>query len=938
MPFAVASGALIIVIVILGLRRRTVFRIALRDFLRRPTQTVLLAAGLLVASLVMAAALVASDGIRGLFFENVYRSWGPVDVEVTTFTGSPFDESLAAVVLEDPRVIEASDGRALRMRIPTVTEAPEQQTRESRVNLIGIDGAADASLGPIDPSDTSAVAPGGDRTFINERLADRLGVEVGDPLVFVASPVGRTFTLELRVARIVPNEGKVDYERSANAFVDINTLRRASGLAGGNQILLSARGTAIEPANNPESRELIAAVSAAVARTAPPPNVPAQSLQLTLSNTRVEDIDQAAATSEFFRAVLGALGAVVALTSIALIVNLFVMLGEERRGELGTMRALGLRRSGLVLLGVSEGVLYSLAAAVVGTFVGALVGRYISGAVGGLIQSVIQTGEELAVPSVELRPDSLLAAGGLGFLISVAAVGFVSLRTSRLNVVSAIRGLPPERRSRRRRLPVLWVLALAGGGALLFLSSPVARAVGGALLAVGAGGIVGRFTSRRLGATLGGSATLGWGLWAHAYLDAGFDEDPNVAFTFFVIIGLTTVAAAVVLVSSNITIISSAARKLSTGARAIVQSAASYASGYRLRTALSMGMFALVIYMIAGFAVWGGLAGGDFSQQSGGFEVFARSTVPIDDLDAEGARVVSMYAARYEFGYTVGGQDSAQPIILYGIGPDFADLNRFGFSKKPRDTGDRQIWQRVLDEPLTVVLDANTTRAGVEVGDTLELKGDRGVFELRIAGIVDSVLFNAVYLSKQTFRSLYPTRAADTAWLMRLDEGTSPSEVAQGIEKRHSRTGIDGFPLEEVYEEVASFQRTFIGLFQILLKLGLVIGISSLAIGAVRVVLERRQAVGVMRALGFKRWMVAAWLMTEHVLIATLGVGVGLSVGLLGTYLVIANQVEELAFNVDWGQITSTLLIVYAAVVLFTILPAWRAARLPPAEAVRYVE
>jgi ABC-type lipoprotein release transport system permease subunit len=43
-------------------------------------------------------------------------------------------------------------------------------------------------------------------------------------------------------------------------------------------------------------------------------------------------------------------------------------------------------------------------------------------------------------------------------------------------------------------------------------------------------------------------------------------------------------------------------------------------------------------------------------------------------------------------------------------------------------------------------------------------------------------------------------------------------------------------------------------------------------------------------------------------------------------------------FGVDLPTLGSTLALVYGAVVVVTLWPAWRASRLPPAEAVRYTE
>ena len=93
-----------------------------------------------------------------------------------------------------------------------------------------------------------------------------------------------------------------------------------------------------------------------------------------------------------------------------------------------------------------------------------------------------------------------------------------------------------------------------------------------------------------------------------------------------------------------------------------------------------------------------------------------------------------------------------------------------------------------------------------------------------------------------------------------------------------------------------------------------------------------------MRALGFKRYVVGFTLLLESFVVATLGCGIGLIAGLGGTYWLTKKQLTNLSFNADWSQIGTTLEIVYAAIFVFTIIPAARAAFMRPAEAVRYVE
>lgn len=67
-------------------------------------------------------------------------------------------------------------------------------------------------------------------------------------------------------------------------------------------------------------------------------------------------LDSAAETSRQLGDVFAAMGAFGTLAGLLLLVNLFVMLADERRSELGTLRALGMRRSLLVATFASDGV------------------------------------------------------------------------------------------------------------------------------------------------------------------------------------------------------------------------------------------------------------------------------------------------------------------------------------------------------------------------------------------------------------------------------------------------------------------------------------------------------------------------------------------------------------------------------------------------------
>lgn len=941
----IAAGSIVALVGAGLVRRRIVARIAVRDFGRRPAQSAIVVGGLLVSSMVVSAALVAGDATEAMFLDNVYRVWGPVDLVVGTLSGRPFDEARARSIADNPRVASLTDGRSVRLHLPSSVEAAGPGTRESIVNLIGIDPAQERSLQGMRNLAGAEVSDPGSSAIVNERMAERLNVKQGDSLSFItigfkAQPVNLT----LPIAEIVRDEGTANFQLRPNAFVRLDLLQRAVGGPGQvNQVILSARGSIRKPTGVKE----LEAEALRVAHDTPPDRVlERKDLVYRIAGAKGQSIKSAREQSRFFESVLSALGAIVALTSIALIANLFVMLGEERRSEAGMLRAIGLRRGGLLLLGLAEGVIYSLAAAALGAVVGAVLGGYIGGALVDLYSQVLtELSVEFTKPSFDFKPQTMLTAASIGFLVTVLAVGFVSLKTSRLSVVSAIRGLPEERR-RKERLPIGSILLiLAGSGAVAAgmapdspVAGPVPSLVGGTLMIAGLGGVISRYASRRLGATLASLAAIGWGLWSYVYLP-DFDYDFNNAFVVVTAAAVVIVVSGVVLVSANLNFLEGASVLFGARARAVARTATAYPVGYRFRTAMSMGMFALVLYMIAAFAIWGGLAAGDFDTQSGGFDVYAQSTIPIDGFTSDGSAVVGLFSGRYELGYEVAGSEEIRyPVPLYGVDERMAEASNFRFVQKPSHLTEAEVWRRLATSSDQILLDSGTNPGNARPGDDLMLNTDKGPRKMKVLGVVDEFWMSALFVSKQTFAELYPTRASETTWLVKAGSEQRVEELVRSIEQRYTGVGLDARSVREIFEVEAASQRTFVGLFQVLLKLGLVIGISGLAISAVRTVLERRHAVGVMRAIGFRRWMVGASLVLESLLVATLGCAIGLAAGLPGTYLLIKEQLPHVPFNADWNQILETLAIVYAAVFLFTLVPAIRAARLRPAEAVRYVE
>jgi putative ABC transport system permease protein len=123
------------------------------------------------------------------------------------------------------------------------------------------------------------------------------------------------------------------------------------------------------------------------------------------------------------------------------------------------------------------------------------------------------------------------------------------------------------------------------------------------------------------------------------------------------------------------------------------------------------------------------------------------------------------------------------------------------------------------------------------------------------------------------------------------------------------------------------------------MSLGLVVGICALGVIAARSVVERRQQIGMMRALGFQRGQVRLVFLIESSFIALLGIGVGVALGLgfSGTLIDnISQNIPGLEYIVPWWSLLLVVVAGYAASLLTTYLPARQTSKVYPAEALRY--
>ena len=277
----------------------------------------------------------------------------------------------------------------------------------------------------------------------------------------------------------------------------------------------------------------------------------------------------------------------------------------------------------------------------------------------------------------------------------------------------------------------------------------------------------------------------------------------------------------------------------------------------------------------------------------------------------------------------------------------------------------QEVWQALQEEPGTAVVNVYMvpSKADFEMGDPsldFQLEGffmedeilpevfikaqepRTGVEQmLRVIGVMDEQAFyaGAVVTSQNTVNSLLSQPVPPLSYMFQLKDGVDAEAIARALEVTFVEHGMQAEVIAEEIRENARASLMINILFQGFMGLGLLVGIAALGVIAARSVVERRKQIGVLRALGFQKSMVQFSFLLESSFVALLGIGLGVALGAGLSVQIIETMKESfpgLSFQVPWINIVVVVIIAYGASLLTTYLPARQAAKIYPAEALRF--
>ena len=141
---------------------------------------------------------------------------------------------------------------------------------------------------------------------------------------------------------------------------------------------------------------------------------------------------------------------------------------------------------------------------------------------------------------------------------------------------------------------------------------------------------------------------------------------------------------------------------------------------------------------------------------------------------------------------------------------------------------------------------------------------------------------------------------------------------------------------EWIDKEDAEFGQ-FLMLLYVLLTLSVIVSLFGMVNTLVLSVFERTRELGMLRAIGMTRRQVRRMVRHESVITALIGAAIGVPLGIFLAALVTrALDQFDVRFIVPWGQLVVLAVLAVVVGVIAAIMPARRAARLNPLEALQY--
>ena len=220
-------------------------------------------------------------------------------------------------------------------------------------------------------------------------------------------------------------------------------------------------------------------------------------------------------------------------------------------------------------------------------------------------------------------------------------------------------------------------------------------------------------------------------------------------------------------------------------------------------------------------------------------------------------------------------------------------LNTNGFQLSTRAKGyntDKEVWDAIEKDPSLAVVDAIPVLIGSAGGSQGGFGGGRSTFDVRgvkanaaaidpvpvelkvpgvpnsptntvkIIGVLDTNSSNypGLYMNQKLAQQVSPVPLPVGTYFFKLAPGADPEQVRLALGTQFMNNGLEPVIISDELRKQQAIGNGLTGLMQGFMALGLLVGVAALGVISTRAVVERRQQIGVLRAIGYQRSMVGA--------------------------------------------------------------------------------
>ncbi|MFA8437080.1 MAG: ABC transporter permease [Marinifilaceae bacterium] len=579
---------------------------------------------------------------------------------------------------------------------------------------------------------------------------------------------------------------------------------------------------------------------------------PAQ-LNLTFQSVRIQGVSAANNMVDFGGLFLS-LSFFIIAAGILLTILIYALNTEARQQEIGVLSGLGFTRKQIIRMRFMESLVTVIFGGIAGAVIGILYNHVILAGLNTVWQDVVRTD----MLEISIQPFTLLTGAVSGILIALASIYFVTRRKLSQSVVSLVIDNADSKsiESGKNRLIARLIAFICSGAAItLIIYSLVSSVERNAALLLSAGGLflIGTVASIYL-----------WFLY----------QAKDISHEVPGIIKLALRNAGMNRARSIATIL-----LLALGTFSIIITGANRKTFYGVEDARTSG--------------------------TGGFQFWAETSMPLlHNLNTEeGKRKLGLDGEEVLNGvdflqfHRLDGDDASclnlnqvqQPQIL-GVSPEAFDQRQaFSFANLMDEVDVDHPWlalyEALGENVVPAYADQTVITWGLKksVGDTLHYTDEQGkeMNLLLVGGLSNSIFQGNILIANEAFRKHYPSVSGSR--IMLIDGAQGKKEQVRELAETYLQDY--GIEISSTSDRLATFysvENTYLTVFMLLGGLGVIIGTFGLGIVLMRNLLERKQELALLLAVGYDNNTVFRLIFAENLFLFLAGVACGIGAATIG--------------------------------------------------------